>query len=94
MAYNILQSTRQQVKDCFSFLGTTQEWEGGYFRDIQNLSVCVYCQMKLVSPATTIESKLQAVRIFLNTALFDKIERDKEGKMPINQVIEKLVAYF
>ena len=38
-------------------------------------------------PATTIESKLQAVRIFLNTALFDKIERDKEGKMPINQVI-------
>ena len=48
-------------------------------------------KVQLISPATTIKTKLQAVRIFFNTALFDKIERDKDGKMPINQVIDKLV---
>ena len=39
--------------------------------------------MKYFIPATEIETKLQVVSIFFNTALFDEIERDKDGKMPI-----------
>ena len=37
-------------------------------------------------PGIPVESELQVVRIYFNTALYDEIVRDKDGKMPIHQV--------
>ena len=34
----------------------------------------------------TFEPKMQIMRIYFNTALYDEIVRDKDGKMPIHQV--------
>ena len=42
--------------------------------------------MESISSGAVVETKLQVVRIFFNTALYDEIVRDKDGKMPIHQV--------